>query len=96
MTAALAGTLFVLALLDGSFAGFRSSAGRTGLIRHRPYDYEAARRGTCLTCILLAPAIALGSADAAIDPGHLHDYTRAGTAMLARASRRWGLRSAWR
>jgi hypothetical protein len=83
MTAALAAALFSLAILDGSFAGFRSSAGRTGLIRHRQSDREAARRGAGLACVLLAPAITVVCADVFTHPARLDDYTRAGTAMLA-------------
>lgn len=83
MTAALAATLFTLAILDGSFAGFRSSAGRTGLISHRQSDLQAARRGAGLACVLLAPAIAMVCADVFAHPGRLDDYTRAGTAMMA-------------
>lgn len=83
MTAADAATLFILAILDGAFAGFRSSAGRTGLINHRRSDHQAARRGAVLAFVLLAPVIAATSADVLIHPVHLGDYTRAGTAMLA-------------
>ncbi len=83
MTAAVAATLLILALLDGAFAGFRSSAGRTGLINHRAVDQQAARRGAGLACLLLAPAIAVACGDALAHPGHLDDYTRAGIAMLA-------------
>jgi len=83
MTAVLATALLALAILDGALAGFRSSAGRTGLIDHRRDDRQAARRGTGLACALLTPAVAVASADVAIRPGHLQDYSRAGTAMLA-------------
>ena len=83
MTAVLAAALLALAILDGAFAGFRSSAGRTGLISHRRYDRQAARRGAGLACVLLSPAIAVASADVVLRPGHLDDYARAGTAMLA-------------
>jgi hypothetical protein len=83
MTAVLAAALLALAILDGAFAGFRSSAGRTGLITHRRYDRRAARRGAGLACVLLSPAIAVASADIVLRPGHLEDYAGAGTAMLA-------------
>lgn len=83
MTVAVAVTLLVLALLDGAFAGFRSSAGRTGLINHRKSDQQAARRGATLACVLLAPVIAVACVDAFAHPSHLDDYTRAGAAMLA-------------
>lgn len=83
MTAALAAALLTLAITDGAFAGFRSSAGRTGLISHRQSDHQAARRGAGLACVLLAPVIAVVTGDVLIHPGHLDDYARAGTAMLA-------------
>jgi hypothetical protein len=63
MTAVLAAALLALAILDGAFAGFRSSAGRTGLISHRRHDRQAARRGAGLACVLLsrlASALVLG------------------------------------
>jgi len=82
MTAAVAVALFILALLDGSFAGFRASVGRTGLINHRQSDYQAARRGAGLLCILLAPAVAAACADILVHPADVDQYTRAGKAML--------------
>ena len=57
MRAAIAISLLVLALLDGAFAGFRASLGRTGLINHRKSDYQAARRGAGLAGVLLTPVI---------------------------------------
>ncbi len=83
MTAAVAVSLLVLALLDGACAGFRASAGRTGLINHRRPDRQAARRGVTLVGVLLAPAIAVVCADAFTRPAQLAHYTRAGAAMLA-------------
>lgn len=83
MTATVAAALFILAILDGAFAGFRSSAGRTGLINHRQSDHQAARRGTVLTFVLLTPVIAATSVDVLIHPVHRGDYIRAGTVMLA-------------
>jgi hypothetical protein len=83
MTAAVAGALVILAVLDGAFAGFRSSAGRTGLISHRQSDCRAAARGAGLAGVLLAPVIAVVCADVLIHPAHLDDYIGAGTAMLA-------------
>jgi hypothetical protein len=83
MTAVLAAALLALAVLDGAFAGFRSSAGRTGLISHRRHDRQAARRGAGLACVLLSPSIAIACAGAVLRPGRLADYDRAGTAMLA-------------
>jgi len=83
MTATVGAALLLLAMLDGSFAGFRASAGRTGLISHRQSDYQAARRGAALAGALLAPVIAGVCADAAARPAHLDDYARTGTIMLA-------------
>ncbi len=83
MTETIAAVLFILAMVDGSFAGFRSSAGRTGLISHRRSDCQAARRGAGLACALLAPVMAGVCADAITSPAHLDDYARTGTAMLA-------------
>jgi hypothetical protein len=83
MTAAVAVALLTLALLDGAFAGFRASAGRTGLINHRQSDQRAARRGAGLVCVLLAPAIAVACAGVLAHPAKLDHYRRAGIAMLA-------------
>ncbi|MGH3405503.1 MAG: hypothetical protein ACRDRJ_23875, partial [Streptosporangiaceae bacterium] len=58
--------LLILAVLDGAFSGFRSSAGRTGLISHRRSDYRAARRGAGLAAVLLAPVITVVCADVLI------------------------------
>ncbi|MGH3396577.1 MAG: hypothetical protein ACRDPO_17985 [Streptosporangiaceae bacterium] len=66
MTAAVAAALLILAVLDGAFSGFRSSAGRTGLISHRRSDYRAARRGAGLAAVLLAPVITVVCADVLI------------------------------
>ena len=82
MTAAIAVMLLVLAVLDGSFAGFRASVGRNGLINHRQSDRQAARRGAGLVCVLLVPAIAAARADLVVHPAHLGLYARAGKAML--------------
>ena len=77
-----AAALAVLALLDGMFAGFRASAGRTGLIDHRRADQLASLRGAALACVLLAPAAAITIADVALDPPRLAVFARAGEAML--------------
>jgi hypothetical protein len=82
MTETIAAALLLVAMLDGSFAGFRASAGRTGLINHRQSDYQAARRGAALTVALLAPVIAGACADVAARPARLDDYARTGTIML--------------
>jgi hypothetical protein len=79
-----AGGLFVLAMLDGAFSGFRSSLGRTGLIDHRAADRIAARRGVVLCGVLLLPVVAAVSVDALLlRPARLVVYTWAGIAMLA-------------
>lgn len=83
MTAALGAVLFILAVLDGALAGFRSSAGRTGLIGHRQSDYRAAWRGALLAGTLLAPVLVAVPADILLHPGRLDDYVHAGTVMLA-------------
>jgi hypothetical protein len=83
VTAAVAVMLFILAILDGAFAGFRSSAGRTGLINHRQSDHQAARRGAVLAFVVLAPVMAATSLDIAVHPALRGDYTRAGTVMCA-------------
>jgi hypothetical protein len=82
VTAAVAVMLLVLALLDGSFAGFRASVGRNGLINHRQSDRQAARRGAGLLGVLLVPAVAAAGADLVVHPAHLGLYARAGKAML--------------
>ena len=63
-------------------AGFRSSAGRTGLINHRAADLHAAGRGIALLCLLLVPPVALALADVAPHHAELAAFTRAGLAML--------------
>src|SRR5437764_12568189 len=83
MTATVTAALFILAILDGAFAGFRSSAGRTGLINHRQSDHQAARRGTVLSLALIAPVIDATSVDVLIHPVNRGDYIRVGTVMLA-------------
>lgn len=81
--AVVAGGLLVLAGLDGAFAGFRASCGRTGLIRHRAADRAAARRGVRLLAVLLAPALVVAGADVLARSGRLPLYEQAGAAMLA-------------
>src|SRR5262249_38103932 len=56
MIIAIAIGLMLLAITDGACAGFRSSLGRSGLIRHRAADLRAARRGAALVAVLLTPA----------------------------------------
>jgi hypothetical protein len=82
-TTAVAATLLLLALLDGTFAGFRASQGRTGLLDHHGADRRAAVRGGAVVAALLAPLIAAASADAITHPARLTAYERAGEAMLA-------------
>ncbi|HEX4090455.1 MAG TPA: oxidoreductase [Trebonia sp.] len=83
MTVLVAGGLLALAILDGAFAGFRASVGRTGLIDHRAADWLAARRGVALALLALGPVIAGVSVEVAAEPGRLAAFTRAGLAMLA-------------
>jgi hypothetical protein len=78
-----AAALAVLALLDGMFAGFRASVGRTGLIDHRRADRLACLRGGTVVCILLAPAATIASTEGALHPAQLAVFARAGEAMLA-------------
>jgi len=81
-TAAVAAALLILAVLDGTFAGFRSSLGRTGLLDHRRSDYRASVRGGVLVLALLALPVVAASADAIGRPHRRHLYRRAGEAML--------------
>jgi len=75
--------LVLLAGLDGAFAGFRSSCGRTGLIRHRREDVRAHLRGLATAALLLGPVAALVLADVLVHPPRWADYLVAGRAMLA-------------
>jgi hypothetical protein len=75
--------LVVLAALDGAFAGFRSSCGRTGLIRHRREDVRAHLRGLATAALLLGPVAAVVLADVLAHPPRWEDYLVAGRAMLA-------------
>ena len=84
MIAAVAGALIVLAIADGACAGFRSAAGRSGLINHRTADLRAASRGAALLAILLTPSMVLICANViAGRPATFALYLRAGEAMLA-------------
>ena len=74
--------LVVLAALDGAFAGFRSSCGRTGLIRHRREDVRAHLRGLATAALLLGPVAVLVLADVLVHPPHRDGYLVAGRAML--------------
>jgi hypothetical protein len=64
MTVFVVAALGGLGALDGMFAGFRASCGRTGLVEHRREDLVAARRGLALAALLLMPVVAVGAADA--------------------------------
>jgi hypothetical protein len=77
----IAGALLVIAALDAMFAGFRASCGRSGLVRHRPADLLASRRGLALGALLLTPVAAVVAADAT-RPGRIGLYSAAGRAML--------------
>jgi hypothetical protein len=78
----LVAALLVLAALDGAFAGFRSSCGRTGLIRHRRQDVLAHLRGLAVSAMLLTPVAAVVLADLLSRPDRWDGYLRAGRAML--------------
>jgi hypothetical protein len=82
LIAAVAGSLALLALVDGACAGFRSSVGRSGLISHRASDRRAARRGATVAAILLTPAIAVTCAAILLDHSRSRLFLRAGEAML--------------
>ena len=59
MTGALAlGLLAVVGVLDGAFAGFRASCGRTGLVDHRAEDRRATRRGLGVFAVGAAAVVA--------------------------------------
>lgn len=68
--------LVLLALLDGAFSGFRSAAGRNGLIRRGAADLRAQMRGLAVGAVLLLPAAVLALAAGG-------DALVAGRAMLA-------------
>jgi hypothetical protein len=74
--------LLTIAALDGAFAGFRASVGRTGLIRHRTQDRQAARSGLNLLVTLLLPAAAVVAVDLLAHPARVATYRHAGHAML--------------
>jgi len=76
------GALVGLAALDGAFAGFRSSCGRTGLIRHRRQDVLAHLHGLATAAALLAPVAAVVLVDLAARPARLDTYLDAGRAIL--------------
>ncbi|MDQ7904874.1 oxidoreductase [Phytohabitans sp. ZYX-F-186] len=77
-----AAALTAIAVLDSMFAGFRSSLGRTGLIRHRHRDVLAHLRGLALSALLLAPVAAVALVDVALRGPRLAIYLAAGRAML--------------
>ena len=79
----VAAALLALAALDGALAGFRSSAGRTGLIRRRRRDLLAAARGGLTGLVLLAPVVVVVLLQVAADPGRTARHLRAGQLMLA-------------
>ena len=82
MTALVAAALLTLAILDGAFSGFRSSLGRTGLIRHQRSDVVAAQRGVVLTAVVLTPTVAFLLVDVLARGASLDDYKVAGEAAL--------------
>jgi hypothetical protein len=82
VTSIVAISLVVLALLDGSFSGFRASVGRTGLINHGKTSRRAAARGAGVACLLLMPVAVIATIDAVEHHSRLGAYARAGQAML--------------
>jgi hypothetical protein len=82
LIAVVAASLALLGLVDGACAGFRSSVGRTGLIRHRTSDRRAARRGAGLAAVLLAPAVLVACGGALADHSQAEVFRRAGELML--------------
>ncbi|SNY42476.1 oxidoreductase [Paractinoplanes atraurantiacus] len=76
--AAVAAGLALIAGLDGALAGFRSSCGRSGLVRHRAQNVTAHLRG--LAVVLLAPVAVIVLLGYTARPG---PYLAAGRAMLA-------------
>ena len=80
---ALVAALGVLGALDGMFAGFRASCGRTGLVRHQREDIVAALRGLARAALLLTPVVAVAVADAANDAHRVDVYRGAVAGMLA-------------
>lgn len=78
----VAAALLALAVLDGMFAGFRSSCGRTGLVRHRHQDLVAHLRGLALAMVLLTPVAAIVLVDVVVRPARLSTYVAAGRVML--------------
>lgn len=77
----LACALAALALVDGACSGFRSGAGRTGLVRHRDTDLRSAVRGTLLVSVLLSPTAALSAGALTADRQEAH-FVAAGQWML--------------
>ncbi|XVV08921.1 hypothetical protein ACQP2X_29220 [Actinoplanes sp. CA-131856] len=78
--AAVAAGLALIAGLDGAFAGFRSSCGRSGLVRHRAQNVTAHLRGLALAVALLTPVAVVALLGYSARPG---PYLAAGRAMLA-------------
>lgn len=73
--------LLVLAVLDAAFAGFRSSCGRSGHVRHRRANVTGFVRGLMVGAALLAPVALAIVIDAQGSRQHL--YLSAGQPMLA-------------
>lgn len=74
--------LAVFAALDGAFAGFRASCGRTGLIDHTLNDRRGAKRGLILSAGFLVPISVAICIDAATSATTLDAYHDAGRTML--------------
>jgi len=67
--------LAVLAVLDVSFAGFRSAAGRDGRIFKQAYYRQAISRGIGAGALLIVTLslLAVGAFAVSSQPGHLYD-----------------------
>lgn len=76
-------TLFVVASLDAAFSGFRASAGRDGLVRHRRQDLVASARGLMVFGTTVAPLPALVYMSVAGGEARVVDWVAAAGAMLA-------------
>lgn len=75
--------LVALALLDGAFAGFRASVGRTGLVRHVTADRRASVRGALLGAGLLLPAAVVWKVAIRSEADRPDDLRRACDIVLA-------------